>query len=75
MVIGDQSEGDIRLYNAFDPAVNFNSADHIGRFEIFLNGTWGTVCKRGFDVYEGDIACRELGYPYAYRFSDVGSLG
>lgn len=70
-----QNDGDFRLVNAFDPTINFNNADHIGRLEVFLNGTWGTVCKKGFDFYEGEIACRELGFRYAYRFNDVGSLG
>ena len=49
--------------------------DHIGRLETFLNGTWGTVCKRRFDIYEGNIACKELGFLYAYRFNDVHGLG
>ena len=70
-----QSDGDFRFVNAFDPTMNFNSADHIGRLEVFLNGTWGTVCTRGFDFYEGDIVCRELGFLYIYRFENVRALG
>ena len=27
------------------------------------NGTWGTVCKHGFDDYRAaHVACRQLGY-------------
>ena len=65
-IIG-QSDGDLRLVPV--------DIDHIGRLETFLNGTWGTVCKRGFDIYEGNIACKELGFLYAYRFNDVHGLG
>lgn len=71
-----ESEGSLRLnYSAFNPVIHFNPADHIGRLEVFLNSTWGTVCIKEFDFYEADIICKELGYLYAYRFNDVGSLG
>ncbi len=75
LTFSGQNDGDLRLVNDFDPAVNFNTADHIGRLEVFLNGTWGSVCIKEFDVYEGDIACREMGFFYAYRLNDVRSLG
>ena len=46
-----------------------------GRLEIFLNGAWGTVCLNGFDVYDADVACQELGFLYADRVDTVGELG
>ena len=45
--------GDIRLVggaNSFE-----------GRVEIFVNGTWGTVCQDHFGHDDASVACRQLG--------------
>ena len=34
-----------------------------GRVEVYHADQWGTVCDDGFGVSEGDVMCRELGYP------------
>jgi len=45
--------GDVRIYGGGDS----------GRLEFQRSdGTWGTVCNRGFDDDAGDVACKQLGY-------------
>ena len=39
----------------------------IGLLDIFLSALneWGAMCLYNFDVYEADIACKQLGYLYS----------
>ena len=33
-----------------------------GRVEYCSNGVWGTVSSSGFDIRDGQVVCRKLGY-------------
>ena len=46
--------GDVRL-------VHSNSL-LIGRVEICVNGTWGTICSDYWDDEDASVVCRQLGY-------------
>ena len=37
-----------------------------GRLEIRRNGQWGTVCDDAFNDNSAKVACRQMGYPFAY---------
>ncbi|XP_065884217.1 scavenger receptor cysteine-rich type 1 protein M130-like isoform X2 [Dysidea avara] len=43
-----------------------------GRLEILLNGLWGTVCSRDFNLVDATVACNQLGYDNATRIFNYG---
>jgi deleted-in-malignant-brain-tumors protein 1 len=38
-----------------------------GRVEIYFKGIWGSVCDDDWDINDGHVACRMLGYVRALR--------
>ena len=67
LLIASQSNGDIRLANV--------TSTGIGRVEIFLNRTWGTICSDDFNEGAALAACRQLGHYDHLQFGTVETLG
>ena len=59
-----RNQGDLRLVqrSAFYKVPDFKNGAH-GFLEIFINGTWGSVCNRYFGHVDARVACRQLGFP------------
>ena len=38
-----------------------------GRVEIKLGGIWGTISEKDWDIRDGHVVCRQLGYRQAVR--------
>ena len=70
----DPVDGDVRLVN-IDPFSFSKEKGLSGRLEIFRNFHWDSVCSGGFDLYEADLACAQLGYLYAEQVATVIYLG
>ncbi len=54
-VAGNCTEGDIRLMDG--------QTVREGRVEICIEGLWGTICDDYWDVNDGEVVCRKLGFP------------
>ncbi|XP_038061236.1 deleted in malignant brain tumors 1 protein-like [Patiria miniata] len=72
--------------NAVAPTVDVNSPCSVvrlvngdtiyeGRVEVFVNGSWGTVCDHGWAMREAQVVCRQLGYGPAIRALDDAAYG
>ena len=44
---------------------------NIGRLEINLDGSWGSVCSQNFGMRDGHVACRQLGFKGVISISNV----
>ena len=39
------------------------------------SGTWGTLCGHtGYDIFNGNVICRQLGYPRALLVSVYSNM-
>ena len=43
-----------------------------GRVEIYYNNEWGSICDDHWTQVEGDVVCRELGFPGAEHVISEG---
>ena len=50
------------LFSSSEYRLVGGSVAHEGRVEVYHDGVWGTVCDDAFDVNDGDMICRQLGY-------------
>ena len=48
------SDGEVRLVGG--------NSENEGRVEVCLGNTWGTICDDGWNNYDANIVCRQLGY-------------
>lgn len=57
----------VRLVNGSGP--------HEGRVEVLHELRWGTVCDDVWDIKDGDVVCRMLGYRGAKEIHKTGRFG
>jgi len=50
--------------SCFDEVRLVGDSGSKGRLEVYHNGTWGTVCVKGFTDHAAIVVCRMLGYGY-----------
>ncbi|XP_066266533.1 scavenger receptor cysteine-rich type 1 protein M130-like [Branchiostoma lanceolatum] len=48
---------------------------NFGRIEVFVNGTWGTVCDDRFGAEEARVVCQELGFQDYISFAGGAHYG
>ncbi|XP_052777910.1 deleted in malignant brain tumors 1 protein-like [Mya arenaria] len=60
-----------RALNITEARIINGTSPYIGRAEIKVNGTWGTICDNGFHSYDTSTTCKMLGLKGADVYSNA----
>lgn len=53
------------------PQIRIVGDKNEGTVEVFINGTWGSICQRSISNKEADVICRQLNYTYGTHSSNT----
>ncbi|XP_071819971.1 uncharacterized protein [Apostichopus japonicus] len=62
-----QGPRDVKLINGKTPGE--------GTVRIYYNYAWGTICDENFDLQDGHVICRQLGYSRAQQYKPSAYYG
>ena len=65
---------DINSYTAPIRLENSSSSAE-GRVEVFHKGAWGSICDQSWDLNDGHVVCRMMGYSHATNISCCSRYG
>ncbi|XP_062572735.1 deleted in malignant brain tumors 1 protein-like isoform X2 [Saccostrea cucullata] len=70
-------EAGVHCYHKINEMIRLvnGTSSNEGRVEVFIYGTWGTVCDYGWDDNEALVLCRSLGYSGDYTAQKSAYFG
>ena len=43
--------------------LNSTNSSRLAQVLVCFSGVWGSICADHWDIYDGKVACRQLGFP------------